>query len=157
MDVCQTHSPLLPRWWRTAAEKRSPVSPMSPGVHLPRFASPTNSGGRRIVFATDQLKQPAVTGPAGARLGKPSEASLPRAQSTDSARPQRSADQGVTGRVGRKGTQGSPAIGPAVPPSISGHTPFGPSPWLSSGHQAEHLPDRLFLIGGFGHREVFLT
>ena len=38
----------------------------------------------------------------------------------------------------------------------AGHTPFGPSPWLSSGHQAQHLPDRLFLIGGFGHREVFL-
>jgi hypothetical protein len=41
-------------------------------------------------------------------------------------------------------------------PQSAGRAPFGPSPWLSSGHQAQHLPDRLFLIGGFGHREVFL-
>ena len=45
---------------------------------------------------------------------------------------------------------------PSAHPPSAAHAPFGPSRRVSSGHQAQHLPDRLFLIGGLGQREVFL-
>ena len=93
------------RWWRTAAEKRSPVCLTSPGRHLPRFTLPTNSGGRRIASATDRRRPPGH-GASCARLGRPSAASLPRAPSTDSARPQRSADQRRHGSCGQERNAG---------------------------------------------------